>query len=198
MRLDLLRHPDRANSVRKHGVIYVKRKAGQLPYSQSPKVLAALLAQSNDGLSAQGPGAGSKTGSVEDEEPPSGFGGGVRLASTLPSCIVAVRVCPSCTLHDFDLLVPVRVCPSYCMVSTYLCPLSRPLWAWKDKLKILCTMFSRNGCGKQHEHSSMQGSVAKNMAQNNPIVQMCERVLKMPSLSCLPFLWRSLWCILTN
>ena len=89
VRLDLLHHPDRANSVRKHGVIYVKRKAGQLPYKQSPKVLAALLAQSDDGLSAQGPGAGTSVGSVKDEEPPCGFGGGVRLARSLDADPVA-------------------------------------------------------------------------------------------------------------
>lgn len=59
---DLLRLIERAISVLRHGIVYVKRKAGQLPYAQDPKAIAALSARSHHGLSAHGPGSAAVAG----------------------------------------------------------------------------------------------------------------------------------------
>lgn len=108
VQLDLVKDPERANSVLRHGIVYVKRKAGQLPYAQDPKAIAALSRTSHQGLSAHGPGSAGVAATAEGKGGGSSgsggggndaaaeaevgtTGGGVRLGRSLEADEVALR-----------------------------------------------------------------------------------------------------------
>ena len=114
---DLLHSIERAISVLRHGIVYVKRKAGQLPYAQDPKAIAALSARSHHGLSAHGPGsaasagAGAGAGGVESsgnadaaEAEAATTGGGVRLGRSLDADKVALRFAKYLCKSEPDML----------------------------------------------------------------------------------------------
>ena len=81
--------------MKNHGVVYVKRKAGYLPYAQDAPALRALAKHSEPSLSAQGPGTAAPAGAEEaPEEPQDEDGGpeqgqGVRIVRSLAADPVA-------------------------------------------------------------------------------------------------------------
>jgi hypothetical protein len=112
VKLELKGDPERALSLRRYGVVYVKRKAGQLPYAQDPKVLAALTLRCNRSLSACGPGTADHARIGANLVDEGHVAVGLRLGRSLDSDPISLQfakyACEPTTPTLLELVRPVR------------------------------------------------------------------------------------------